>query len=68
MLISISEYAALHKKSPVTIRQRVQRGTLPAVKIGRNWVIDSETPLTDSRVRAGSYKNWRNKPDLDPAD
>ena len=51
MLISIAEYAAKHGKSAVTIRQRIERGTLPAVKIGRNWCIDSDTPLTDARKK-----------------
>lgn len=52
MLISIAEYAAKHDKHPDNIRQRILRGTLPAVKIGRNWCIDSETPLTDKRTKS----------------
>lgn len=51
MLISIAEYAEQHGKHPDNIRQRILRGNLPAVKIGRNWVIDSDTPLIDKRTK-----------------
>ena len=60
MLISLSEYAALHGRDPSTIRQRVLRGLSPsAVKIGRNWCIDSEEPLEDTRIKSGKYIGWR---------
>lgn len=52
MLISIAEYAAMHGKHPDNIRQRILRGNLSAVKIGRNWCIDSETPLIDKRTKS----------------
>ena len=51
-LISIAEYAAKVNRDPATIRQRILRGTLPAIKIGRNWCIDSDTPLIDKRTKS----------------
>lgn len=61
-LISLTEYAKLHGKSPGTIRQKAQAGGFKtARKIGRNWVIDKNEPYTDNRVKSGKYKNWRKK-------
>lgn len=57
MLISVTEYAAKVNRSPDTIRQRILRGILPAVKIGRNWCVDSETPLADNRKKNNSKDN-----------
>jgi len=43
MLISLSEYAEIHGKSGDTIRRFAERGALEtAIKIGRNWVVDSD--------------------------
>lgn len=58
-LISISEYAALHGKAAISVQQKARRGGFKtAQKIGRNWVIDSEEPYSDSRVKR---KNMRSK-------
>lgn len=51
-LMSLAEYAKLHGVSPITVRQKAQRGTLEAQKIGRNWVIDRDTPYIDNRVKS----------------
>lgn len=59
MLISLVEYAAQHDLDPSTVRKKVLAGNLPAQKIGRNWVIDSDTPYTDLRIKSGKYKDWR---------
>ena len=57
-LISLLEYAKIHKKSPVSVRQKAARGGFKtARKIGRNWVIDSDEPYTDNRVKSGKYKD-----------
>lgn len=53
MLIPIAEYAAQHDRSPVSVRQKAARGGFAtAVKIGRDWLIDSDEPYSDHR-RAG---------------
>lgn len=53
MLISLAEYALKHNRNPDTIRQKCARGGFKtARKIGRNWVIDSEEPMTDLRFKS----------------
>lgn len=50
MLISLTEYAAMHDREESTIRKKCLRGGFKtARKIGRNWVIDSEETMTDLR-------------------
>lgn len=62
MLIPLTQYAEEHGIAPVTARQRAQRGAFAsAVKMGRDWMIDSDEPLVDRRVKSGKYKGWRNK-------
>lgn len=51
MLISIPEYASRVGRDPATIRQRILRGALPAVKIGKQWCIEEDTPLVDHRQK-----------------
>jgi hypothetical protein len=61
-LISLLEYAKIHKKSHVSVRQKAARGGFKtARKIGRNWVIDSDEPYTDRRIKSGKYKDARKK-------
>lgn len=56
MLISIVEYAQKNKKDPANARQMALRGSFStARKIGRNWVIDSDEPWPDHRIRSGKY-------------
>ena len=50
-LVPISEYAAMHNLDPSCIRHKIQRGTIRAIKIGRNWLIDKNTPLIDGRKK-----------------
>jgi hypothetical protein len=61
MLVPLKDYAAKVGRSPVTIRQRCQRGTLPATKVGRDWLIEEDEPFVDKRVTSGDYKGWRQK-------
>ena len=43
MLIALNEYAAMHGKSCDTVRRLAEKGNLTtAVKIGRNWIVDSD--------------------------
>lgn len=59
-LISIKEYADKHGKARVTVIQKAVRGGFrTAHKIGSQWVIDSDEPYTDSRVKSGKYVGWR---------
>ena len=62
MLISLTEYAKSHGKSPATVRQMALRGGFKtAQKIGRDWLIDDQEPYPDHRVKTGKYKDWRTK-------
>ena len=62
MLISLTEYAKSHGKSPATARQMALRGGFKtAQKIGRDWLIDDQEPYPDHRVKTGKYKDWRTK-------
>ena len=63
MLISLSKYAAAHGKAAVSVQQKARRGGFKtAKKIGRNWVIDSDEPYSDRRIKSGKFKNFRKKP------
>lgn len=60
MLISLAEYAKNHGKSSNTVRHKASTGGLKtAIKIGRNWCIDSEEPYLDGRITNGDCRNWR---------
>lgn len=62
MLISLVEYAEKHGKCQESARKMAQRGGFEtARKIGRNWVIDSEEPWPDRRVKTGEYIGWYEK-------
>lgn len=62
MLISLAEYAERHGKCQEAARKMAQRGGFEtARKIGRNWVIDSEEPWPDRRVKTGEYIGWYEK-------
>lgn len=60
-LIPLKNWAERVGMNPANARQKANRGTLPAVKMGRDWFIEEVTPNTDNRVKTGNYKNWRNK-------
>ena len=63
MLISLSKYAADHGRSQISVQQKARRGGFEtARKIGRNWVIDSDEPYSDRRIKSGKFKNFRKKP------
>ena len=62
MLISLIEYAEKHGKDPDNVRKKAANGRFKtARKIGRNWVIDSEEPWQDKRVKSGNYIGSRKK-------
>ena len=56
-LISLADYARLHKVNPATARQKALRGGFEtARKIGRDWVIDKNEPYKD--LRRKSDREW----------
>ena len=58
--LSVSEFAARYGKDPGNIRRLIAQGRIPAVKIGNQWAIPSDTrPPADKRVKTGKYRNWR---------
>lgn len=61
MLIPLKEWAERVGINPATARQKAGRGSIPAVKVGRDWLIEEDTPNTDKRVKSGNYANWRKK-------
>ena len=58
-LLTVSEYANLHNKSVEQVKVFCRTGRIPgAKKIGRDWVIPSDTPYPlDNRVASGRYVN-----------
>lgn len=50
-LIPIKEYAEQHGVKADTVRQKILRGNLEAIKMGRNWMIDKNTPYKDCRKK-----------------
>lgn len=52
-LIPIAEYAKMHDVKADTVRQKILRGNLQAIKMGRNWMIDKSTPYEDCRRKQG---------------
>lgn len=60
MLISLVEYAEKHGKDRSNVWKMAAAGRFEtARKIGRNWVIDSEEPWQDRKIKSGKYKGWR---------
>lgn len=58
-LIPLKQWAEAVGIDPATARQKAGRGTLPAVKMGRDWFIEETTPNTDNRIKDGKFINWR---------
>lgn len=51
-LITLKEYAEMHKRNPGTVRQKALRGNFKtAVKVGRDWLISKDEPYTDQRKK-----------------
>ena len=61
-LISVSEYAIKFNRDPGNIRRMLSCGRLSGQKIGKQWVLDDNTPYPeDLRITTGEYKNWRKR-------
>ena len=50
-LISLKEYADLHKVDTSTLRHKIINGKLKAIKKGRDWLIDRNEPYIDHRKK-----------------
>lgn len=61
-LITLKEWALREGISPATARQKALRGTIPAVKMGRDWFIEESAPNADNRIKDGKFINWRKTP------
>lgn len=57
--VTVKEFANLNGILPNTVRQKILRGSLKAVKVGRDWLIEKDAPYIDNRVKSGKYKDWR---------
>lgn len=56
MLISLTDWAKKHNISNSAARRKATDGILKsAVKIGRIWLIDSDEPNIDNRIKSGKY-------------
>ena len=55
MLIPLKEWAARVGIDPSNARHKIARGTLTAVKIGRDWLIEENTSNIDCRISSGKY-------------
>ena len=60
-LIPLKEWAERENINPATARQKALRGTIPTVKMGRDWFIEESTKNTDKRIKNGKYLNFRTK-------
>ena len=59
-MLSVTEYAAATGKDPGNIRRMLAEGRLEGCKIGKQWVISSDSPYpADRREKTGKYKGWR---------
>lgn len=66
MLIALKEYATKVGRCESAVRRKILRGTLPAQKIGRDWLIEEDTPYEDGRITSGEYVGRRRKPKTGP--
>ena len=60
-LIPLKQWAERVGINPASARRKVIRGKMPAVKMGRDWVIEEDTPNTDDTVKSGKYKDKKKK-------
>ena len=49
MLITLKEWAQRVGIDPITARQKAARGSIPAIKMGRDWVIEEDVKNIDHR-------------------
>lgn len=49
MIVTVKDYAARKGVSEEAVRRKIRRGTLQARKMGRDWILDDDTPYIDHR-------------------
>lgn len=49
MLIRLIDYAAAHGKDRSNVVKLVKQGRIPAVRQGKIWYVDSQTPYPEDR-------------------
>ena len=55
--LTTDEYARLNNAKVETVRSRIKAGQLEAVKVGRQYLINGDTPWEESRYyNSGRYK------------
>ena len=59
-IITLVEWAKRNGMSADTAKHRANRGPIPAFKLGRDWVIDEDTPSTDKRY-GGLSNRWKSE-------
>lgn len=66
-MLSVKQWAERYGRDGSYARRLINAGRLPAVRVGNQWAIDSDTlPPPDARVKSGKYKDWRKKPAGEP--
>lgn len=55
MLIPLIQWAIQVGIKPATARQKAIRGSIPAVKMGRDWFISADVQNIDNRIKSGRY-------------
>lgn len=50
-LVTLPEYAKMHNVTPRAVRGKIARGSIKALKIGRDWVLAADEPYTDRRYK-----------------
>ena len=61
-LITLKQYAEQHGKNQRACRKKAVDGKFQTtVKAGRDWMIDSDEPYVDNRIKHGKYIEQRKK-------
>ncbi len=63
--VTVKQAAEIKGVSPITVNFWIRRGQLPAVKWGRDFVIDREDLAAVQRRPVGRPVGWRAKKDVE---
>lgn len=59
-LIPLTQWAKKHNLEQSTARKKASRGVIPAVKMGRDWMIEEDVPNDDHRYGDLS-RRWKSE-------